>query len=127
MLYTHKKNTIIKTDIPNTSYRIISFTEIIFDTVIKVKKDTSNDINNENKATIMLSIRITKQTIFPFIPLRIFNANSVLLYWNIFLLIDFAVITDVTVRKKYIMFVNNENLSNTLSTIFFASIKLITL
>lgn len=38
MLYTHKKNTIIKTDIPNTSYRIISFTEIIFDTVIKVKK-----------------------------------------------------------------------------------------
>ncbi len=127
MLYTHKKNTIIKTDIPNTSYRIISFTEIIFDTVIKVKKDTSNDINNENKATIMLSIRITKQTIFPFIPLRIFNANSVLLYWNIFLLIDFAVITDVIVRKKYIMFVNNENLSNTLSTIFFASIKLITL
>lgn len=100
MLYTHKKNTIIKTDIPNTSYRIISFTEIIFDTVIKVKKDTSNDINNENKATIMLSIRITKQTIFPFIPLRIFNANSVLLYWNIFLLIDFAVITDVTVRKN---------------------------
>ena len=127
MLYTHKKNTIIKTDIPNTSYRIISFTEIMFDTVIKVKKDTSNDINNENKATIMLSIRITKQTIFPFIPLRIFNANSVLLYWNIFLLIDFAVITDVTVRKKYIMFVNYENLSNTLSTIFFASIKLITL
>jgi len=61
MLYTHKKNTIIKTDIPNTSYRIISFTEIIFDTVIKVKKDTSNDINNENKATIMLSIRITKR------------------------------------------------------------------
>ena len=127
MLYTHKKNTIIKTDIPNTSYRIISFTEIMFDTVIKVKKDTSNDINNENKATIMLSIRITKQTIFPFIPLSIFNANSVLLYWNIFLLIDFAVITDVTVRKKYIMFVNNENLSNTFSTIFFASIKLLTL
>ncbi|KEM45190.1 hypothetical protein AD47_5355, partial [Escherichia coli 6-319-05_S4_C3] len=36
-------------------------------------KETSNDINNENKATIMLSIRITKQTIFPFMPLSIFN------------------------------------------------------
>lgn len=80
MLYTHKKNTMTKTDSANTSYRITSLTEIIFDTAIKVPKETSNDINNENKATIMLSIRITKQIIFPFMPLSIFNANSVLLY-----------------------------------------------
>lgn len=69
-----------KTDSVNTSYRIISLTEIIFDTVTKMPKETTNDINNDNKATIMLSIRITKHTIFPFIPLSIFSANSVLLY-----------------------------------------------
>ncbi|HAL9363147.1 TPA: hypothetical protein H7V46_004728 [Escherichia coli] len=76
----HKKNAITQTDVIKALYRITSSTEIARDTTTKMTNDINNDTNIESNATMELSTKITIQTVFPLIPLSIFNANSVLLH-----------------------------------------------